>query len=126
MINKSNPQTFSIAKNPGAAASRPLAGGVSASVIPDVAEMGFLSRGGGVMHDEVVDSDIHVYLHNYMQKGSVYSPAFSKTIIAVLMKTGSRPSPLYQLMKQVQLYGSSTEGLDQNAPKNMLEVESRY
>ena len=78
------------------------------------------------MHDEVVDSDIHVYLHNYMQKGSVYSPAFSKTIIAVLMKTGSRPSPLYQLMKQVQLYGSSTEGLDQNAPKNMLEVESTY
>ena len=99
----------------------------SSSFVPDVAEMGGLSKGGVEQQQVVDDEPIHVLLHEYMQKGSAYSNTFSdKKLYAVLMTTAHKPNPLYQLMKQVGLHGASEAGRADGAPISMTEVEDRY
>ena len=98
----------------------------TSAFVPNVADMGELSK-GGVVQEQAVDAAVHVVLHEYMQKGSAYSHTFSDgRLIAVVIKTGCKPNPLYQITKQVILYGASKAGLAEKAPKNMEEVQEIY
>ena len=101
-----------------------------AAAIPDVASMGKLSAGGTRRRAKLVlDDRIHVGLYKYMNNSSLYSDCFgSKPLWVAQMMSGQQPNPLFQLTKQVDLFGlqaSHQEG-EATTPKSVREIEQGY
>ena len=80
--------------------------------LPSVAEMDVLSASGKLTAKPVLDERIHVSLVEYMKSGSLYGEVYTeKPVWLALMATGRQPNPLYQTMKQVELFGTTAINL---------------
>jgi hypothetical protein len=95
--------------------------------IPDVADMGALTGGGTLREKPVFDEQLHCFLLEYAQNGSLYSPTFSDGKLWVLqMATSQVPSPLYQMKKMVELFGLAEANAADPPPETREEVALRY
>ena len=97
--------------------------------VPDVADMGSLLSGGSSREKPVFDDRIHIGLSEYAKNGSVYSQAFGQgKLWLAQMATSRQPNPLYQMKRQVELYGQAEAevGGDDPPPTTLEDVELRY
>ena len=77
------------------------------SEVPSVAELGALSAGGAGSGPAVFDQNINIGIMKYCTRGAVYSDAFGDgDLYVVQLASSASPSPLFNLKKQVELFGA--------------------
>jgi len=85
--------------------------------VPSVSELGALSMGGSGSGRAAFDDSINIGIMKYGIRGSVYSDTFDDVdLFVVQMASAASPSPLYQLKKQVELFGLLSPKAEEASP----------